>query len=124
MFSESVKKCILNYIKIKGRTSRKTYWYFLLLVLICLFIFNLFVFDFVIYHGTMSLYISYVFLLALLFFLVPSITATCRRLHDIGKPTPWIFIFLVPILGFILWLVWCVRKSDGDNSFGKKIDID
>lgn len=36
--------------------------------------------------------------------LVPGIPLVVRRLRDIGKPWPWIFIGLIPIVGAI-WLI-------------------
>lgn len=36
--------------------------------------------------------------------LVPSIPLVVRRLRDIGKSWPWIFIGLIPIIGAI-WLI-------------------
>lgn len=124
MFSESVKNCILNYVKFRGRTSRKVYWYFLLLVAVVNVCQYVFVLDYVLFSGSMSMIFSMLFSLVALFFLVPFISATCRRLHDIGKAAPFIFVFLIPIVGLILFFIWTTRKSDGNNAFGKVSSID
>lgn len=124
MFSESVKKCIKNYFRIKGRTSRATYWYFMLLTGITYLLQSICFIDYITYQGSMALWLNTLFMLVLLFLFIPTITATCRRLHDIGKAAPFWFVILIPIIGWILMLVWCVRKSDGDNAFGKKNEAD
>lgn len=46
--------------------------------------------------------------------------AVCvRRLHDIGK-SGWNYLFfLIPIVGFILYIVWFTRDSEpGANKYG------
>ncbi|MDE6380920.1 MAG: DUF805 domain-containing protein, partial [Muribaculaceae bacterium] len=42
-----------------------------------------------------------------------------RRLHDIGKSGWWIFISLVPIVGWILLIVWYCKDSQMQtNEYG------
>lgn len=36
--------------------------------------------------------------------IVPSLPLTIRRLRDAGKPWPWIFLLLIPIIG-VIWLI-------------------
>jgi uncharacterized membrane protein YhaH (DUF805 family) len=36
--------------------------------------------------------------------ILPTLPLTIRRLRDAGKPWPWIFIGLIPIIGTI-WLI-------------------
>ena len=40
-------------------------------------------------------------------------------MHDIGKGGGWYFILLIPIVGWILWIVWCCKPSEPcPNRFG------
>jgi uncharacterized membrane protein YhaH (DUF805 family) len=42
-----------------------------------------------------------------------------RRLHDIDRTGWWILISFIPLIGFILLLVWFATKgNDGPNRFG------
>ncbi len=42
-----------------------------------------------------------------------------RRLHDIDKSGWNILWFIIPLVGFILTIVWyCRRGTVGDNRFG------
>lgn len=104
-FIEAVKHVFTNYAKFSGRARRSEYWYF-------------FLFNFVV-----SLLLSYilpavsgVYSLAVL---IPSLALSWRRLHDIGKAGGWYFICLVPLVGWILLLVWlCKDSQPGENQYG------
>lgn len=51
--------------------------------------------------------------------LVPSLALVWRRLHDIGKSGGWFFISLVPLVGWIILLVFLCKDSEpGDNAYG------
>ncbi|WP_366146615.1 DUF805 domain-containing protein [uncultured Pseudokineococcus sp.] len=50
--------------------------------------------------------------------LLPSLAVTVRRLHDIDRTGWWILIALIPIIGWIVLLVFHVSDSDSDNRFG------
>ena len=50
--------------------------------------------------------------------LLPSLAVSVRRLHDIGRSGWWIFIAVVPILGWLLLLYWYVQPGDeGRNDY-------
>lgn len=51
--------------------------------------------------------------------LLPSLGLAVRRLHDIGKSGWWIFISLIPIIGWILLIVWYCQDSQMEpNQYG------
>ncbi|MBM5827697.1 MAG: DUF805 domain-containing protein [Cyanobacteria bacterium M_surface_7_m2_040] len=74
----------------EGRSNRGDYWWFVLANLIVSVVIGL------ISNQLQSLYA--------VASLVPGIPLVVRRLRDIGKPWPWIFIGLIPIVGAI-WLI-------------------
>ena len=49
--------------------------------------------------------------------IIPQVAIDIRRLRDFGKDWRWIFVNLVPILGWILWFIWLGFGKAGD---GKK----
>lgn len=52
--------------------------------------------------------------------IVPSIAVTARRLHDINRSGWWQLIGLIPIIGWIILIVWCATDSDlGSNQYGE-----
>jgi len=48
--------------------------------------------------------------------IVPQIAIDLRRLRDYGKNWQWIFINLIPVLGWILWFMWIGFGKSGDGS--------
>ncbi len=95
-----------HYFDFDGRASREQYWmFFLSIVLISLALSLL---------G--SEMIVNLFSLAVL---LPNLAISVRRLHDIGKSGLWLLIILIPIIGFIVLLVFHVRAGQrGTNQYG------
>ena len=65
---------------------------------------------------------SMIILLNLYFFgiILPTISSTVRRLHDVGKKGEYIFIGLVPLYGGITLLVLlCKDSMNTANEFGQ-----
>ena len=51
--------------------------------------------------------------------LCPSIAVGIRRLHDIGRSGWWLLIVLIPLVGWIVLIVWAATESDaGANQYG------
>jgi uncharacterized membrane protein YhaH (DUF805 family) len=60
--------------------------------------------------------LSTIFRLAIL---IPSISVSVRRLHDIYRTGWWVLISLVPLIGFIVLIVFHVQDSTpGPNRYG------
>jgi uncharacterized membrane protein YhaH (DUF805 family) len=50
---------------------------------------------------------------------LPSLAVTVRRLHDTDRRGWWLFIGLIPVVGFIVLLVFLVHEGNaGSNRFG------
>jgi uncharacterized membrane protein YhaH (DUF805 family) len=100
-----------KYATFDGRARRKEYWMF--------FLFNLIIslalaFIEGIFGGPGVLGVLYS-----LAVLVPSIAVTVRRLHDTGRSGWWILISLVPVIGWIVLLVFMLTDSHpGSNQYG------
>ena len=111
-FMQALKK----YAVFSGRSRRKEYWFFVLIyVLIAI---GLGIIDGVV--GTMTAtgvgILGTVFALALL---IPSIAVTVRRLHDTGRTGWWILIGFIPLIGWIVLLVFMLLDSQpGTNNHG------
>lgn len=104
-FIDALKK----YADFTGRATRKQYWMFVLFYMIIYI--ALAVIDGVLQTFVLSL----IFSLALL---VPSISIAARRLHDTGRTGWWQLIYLVPLIGLIVMLVFLVQDSHDENQFG------
>jgi uncharacterized membrane protein YhaH (DUF805 family) len=106
-----------KYAVFSGRARRKEYWFFVLFYLILAIV--LCAID--IATGTFNEETGFGLLSGLLALglLIPSLAVTVRRLHDTGRTGWWILIGLVPLVGFIVMLVFTVLDgTPGDNRFG------
>lgn len=99
-FGEAISTCFKKYCDFSGRATRAEFWWFQLFTFL------------------LSL-IPIVNFIAWLALLLPSIAVNVRRMHDLGKGGGWIFIGLIPLVGFIWALVlWCTPSEPCDNRFG------
>ena len=114
-FGDAVKSGFEHYAKFDGRASRPAYWWWILFVFlvgIAVDIIGLAL------HGVPVT--SAIVGLALL---LPNLSVSIRRLHDTGRTGWWILIGLVPLIGFIVLLIFYLQPSDpGENQYGPPID--
>ncbi len=100
-----------KYAVFEGRARRKEYWMF--------FLFNILIaIGLAIVEGIVGSpgILGGIYALALL---LPGIAVTVRRLHDTERSGWWILIGFVPLVGFIVLLVFmCLDGSGGPNKFG------
>ena len=109
-FQTAVRTCLNKYVVISGRARRSEYWWFALFSIIGSIILS--IVDSVL--GIQAL--SSLWSLALL---LPSICVGGRRLHDLDKSAWWMLIVLIPLIGWIIMIVWAATKgTDGPNRFG------
>lgn len=125
-FSESVKSVYSKYATFSGRASRSEFWYYYLFNLIMEFVlcglgFGIGVaigsnagesiaFGFIVLYGMMVIW-------GLVNFL-PILATTVRRLHDTGK-SGWLYLVCcIPVIGYILLLVFMLQESGPDNQYG------
>ena len=96
-FQDSIKVCFNKYVDFSGRATRSEYWWFVLFVFLGSFVLGMF-----------SHWLNIIFLLATL---LPQLAAATRRLHDTGRSGWWQLIGLVPIIGFIVLIVFLAQES-------------
>jgi uncharacterized membrane protein YhaH (DUF805 family) len=104
-FQEAIKTCFRKYAEFEGRAARPEYWYWVLFTVIgsaCL--------------QFLSDNLAGVFALVTL---LPGISVGARRMHDIDKSGWWLLVWFVPLIGWIVLIVWLCRRGDfGPNRFG------
>ncbi len=106
-FKEAVKTCFAKYADFSGRASRSEFWWF-----------NLFVIIVSVAAASVS---DVLYALVALGTLLPVIAVATRRLHDVNKSGWWQLICLVPIIGFIIAIVWLAQAGEaGENRFGPR----
>ena len=106
-----------KYAVFGGRSRRREYWYFVLFSSIITVL--LFVVDGAIgtFDSSLGLgLLSGIFSLAIL---VPTITVSVRKLHDIDRTGWWFLISLVPLIGSIVLFVFAVQDGTPEtNRYG------
>lgn len=111
-FMDAVKRVFNKYAEFNGRASRAEFWWFMLFC----FVVNA-VLGALANIGSLFAYVDGVFGLAVL---VPVLAVCWRRLHDIDKAGGWWFINLIPIVGSIIFIIWCAQPSQpAPNRFGE-----
>jgi uncharacterized membrane protein YhaH (DUF805 family) len=59
-----------------------------------------------------------VYLLSMLFFLIPGLAVAVRRCHDTGRSGWWFLINFLPCVGCFIFLFMMCRESEPDNQYG------
>lgn len=97
-----------NYVNFQGRATRPEFWYFFLFNFVVSFILGLL--------GRVGTTLSSVWSLAIL---LPQLGLGVRRLHDIGKSGWLMLLSLIPIVGWIILIVWWAKEGDpNENQYG------
>ena len=101
-----------KYAVFEGRATRSEYWLFLLVHAIISIILGLIplILDWFVV-------VEVVYALALL---IPSLAVGARRLHDTRRSGWWQLIGLIPLVGWIVLIIFMVGKSDDDNRYGPR----
>lgn len=103
-------QAIKNYCNFSARARRKEYWMFALISAVIVFVLE--IIDTLIGVGLFTSLYS-------LFILVPELSLSFRRLHDIDKSAWWLLIVFVPIVGAIVLLVFSLKPGTaGANRYG------
>lgn len=111
-FQQAVSSVFQKYFQISDRAPRSEYWYWLLFTILASVVLGFI--DGLLFMNVQPL--SSLFGLATI---IPSITVGVRRLHDTGRTGWLLLIAFIPLVGWVLLLIWfCTRGEDGTNDFG------
>ena len=111
-----------NYSNFKGRSRRSEYWFIELFLVITNVVVA--VVDLALMNWDVDRFIAnggggIVGLIWILATIVPAIAVLIRRLHDTNRSGWLALIYLVPLAGAIVLLVFTVEDSNkGDNRYG------
>ena len=114
-FFNAIMICFRKYVTFASRASRYEFWYFNLFLIIGSIIAA--IIDIIIFTDLVGVFspLNTVFSLAIL---LPFITVSSRRMHDVNRSGWWQLIPLT-IIGIIPYTYWVTKKSDPqDNNFG------
>ena len=114
-FTTAIKTFWVKYATFSGRARRSEYWF---AILFCAIVSS----AAEILDPTHGDYNSRLGALWSLATAIPSLAIGARRLHDIGKKATNLFFLLLPVVGWIILIVWFCRDSAaGSNEFGESV---
>lgn len=100
-----------KYTVFQGRARRQEYWMFFLVNIIISIVIG--IIDGLISDST---FLGLIYSLAVF---LPSLAVAVRRLHDTDRSGWWVLIGLIPIIGFIVLLVFFAQEGNSEpNRFG------
>jgi uncharacterized membrane protein YhaH (DUF805 family) len=109
-FGEAVRSGFDHYAKFDGRASRPAFWWWVLFAVLASVGAN--IIDLAIGAPVFSAIVG-------LGLLLPNLSVAIRRLHDTDRTGWWVLIWLIPLIGWIVLLVFYLQQGDaGENRFG------
>lgn len=114
-FGTAVKTCFSKYATFSGRACRSEYWYFALFMVICELVAGVLDVSFYAETNTSAPFAAIFIIVTFL----PGLGVIVRRLHDVDRSGWWYFIAFVPLIGFVVLLIWfCKQGTRGPNRYG------
>ena len=104
----SILNCFNRAFDFESRSSRKDFWYWQIFRILMFLSFTF----------IESLGAQGILTISNIIFLIPEISVTIRRLHDVNKSGKWILLSLT-IIGILpLFYFYCLKGDEGVNDFG------
>lgn len=125
-FVQAVTSVYQGYVRFTGRAARSEFWYWVLFQVIAQIVIGA-IFGgghMTMGGGGMSMHYEggLVANLWMLANFLPGLAVSIRRLHDIDKSGWFLLIALIPVVGWIVLIVWyCQQGTAGDNRFGSAV---
>lgn len=118
-----------NYFSFTGRAPRAEYWYLQLVFIFVNVAFSSIIFAFGISGASPNKIGGALFILmamASLYFIMPTISVSVRRLHDLNRSGWWLLVVAVagaiPFVGIAVCIGWvvamCLKGTSGKSRFG------
>ena len=112
IWNERYSAIFEHYADFDGRASRSEFWWFHLAYIIVSITLLMLAELHLVFTIAWWVFAAALFL--------PELAVSVRRLHDSGKSGWWYLILLIPLLGWIVFLVFMVLPSDdGANRYGR-----
>jgi uncharacterized membrane protein YhaH (DUF805 family) len=113
-FGQAIASGFNNYVNFTDRAVRSAFWFWMLFYWLVLVVGRLI--DFALFYRAT---VPPIYMLAWLALLLPTLAVAIRRLHDTNRSGWWILIGLIPLVGWIILIVWyCEAGTPGANRFG------
>ncbi len=119
-FTQSITTCFSKYATFSGRASRSEFWWFYLFSILLQW--GATIVGAILFIGgsgsDMAIGADLLGGIVSLVLLMPSLTVSARRLHDIGRSGWWLLIAFTIIGIFVLLYWWCKAGDNNENNYG------
>lgn len=113
---DAIKSGFRNYARFSGRARRSEFWFWVLFNVLVSLVGSGFDNALGLANSTGNGPFQGLFALALI---VPNLAMGWRRMHDTGKNGAMYLIGIIPVIGWILVIVWaCQDSQPGQNQYG------
>lgn len=104
-FTDAVQLCFGKYADFNGRAQRPEFWWYVLFIFLGGLATRIF--------GESA---AALFSVATL---LPSLAVGARRLHDTGRSGWWLLLWIVPLVGWIIMIIFMAQQGQAtDNQYG------
>lgn len=103
-------KCWKN---ISGKMDRHSYWAGLLTILVIVAV--------LLWFGNNVAVLKPLPIIFTLLMIIPYLSATIRRLHDVGRKSWFVVLLIIPVIGWICIFVETIQSSKNDEKQRKDI---
>lgn len=112
-FTEAVASVLGKYAVFSGRAPRSEYWWWYLFEIVVSLV------VFLLVDAISAEAVDGVSLVITLALIIPTLAVTVRRLHDTNRTGWWLFINLIPVVGWVVFLVFLILPgTPGPNRYG------
>ncbi len=117
----SYKSTMTQYAKFSGRATRSEFWFSAITIAIIILVPEILS----IFFGLFQIYVAQFFFIGLYYVFIiihflPGLALQSRRLHDAGHSFDWIFVVIIPVVGYIILFLFYIQGSKKDNKYGKR----
>jgi uncharacterized membrane protein YhaH (DUF805 family) len=96
-FTDAVGVCFKKYVDFNGCASRSEFWWWVLFTVVVSLVCR-----------AVNYQLAWIFSLVTL---LPSIAVGVRRLHDTNRGGGWMLLYLLPVIGWIILIVFWVEPG-------------
>lgn len=131
----AIKSAFINAFDFKGRASRAEFWWFITFAL-GLGNIIMVVEGMVLHAGELpeagplfalgvSIFMGPIASVFAALMVVPWVSVSARRLHDVGRSGFWMYFGFIPPIGWLFMMVWLTREgSPLENQYGPAPETD
>ena len=121
-FGDAIRRFFKKYSDFTGRASRSEFWWWYLFAIIIAVVYSILLQSLGTIgnggrgYGPIGWILIVVYIVWVLAILVPSLALVWRRLHDVNLAGPFFFLGFIPLVGWIILLVFYVMPSKPEGA--------